>query len=340
MLLWIPGLFCVGMVVVDLLWTTVAAGAGGGPLTSKLASLLWSAVPRGSSLRHHRTLQAAGIGVTLTIIGVWVLLLLLGWTLVFNASPDAVLDGDSRQPADLWSRLYYTGYTVFTLGTGDFVPGGPIWQLTTVMATFTGLSLITLAITYVLSVTSSVTQRRQLAGQIAALGKSPTTILKRAWDGTRFRGLDSQIRSLAPEVAGLAQRQLAYPVLHYFHSIERENAVAPSIAVLDELLTVLEHGVLPEQRLPELTTSQLRDTITELLRMLTNVFHDIPGDPSGDPPPIPDLEDLRRIGIPLVSDDEWQTAVAKQAVRRTMLRAFMAVDGWEWRSVWACEQDL
>lgn len=51
-------------------------------------------------------------------------------------------------PAGTVERLYFTGYTVFTLGNGDFRPGAGTWQLATVAATGTGLVLITLAITY------------------------------------------------------------------------------------------------------------------------------------------------------------------------------------------------
>lgn len=333
-LLWILGLLCVAIVVIDLLWTIMAAGAGGGPLTSALADRLWSALPRGDTRAHHRLLQVAGVGVTVTIVFVWFLLLIAGWTLVFNASPDAVVHSGSGQPADVWARLYFTGFTVFTLGIGDYVPGDGVWQMMTVLATGSGLSLVTLAITYMLSVTSSVTQRRQLASQIAALGKSPVTILERAWDGQEFQGLEDQLRTLSSQVSDLGQRQLAFPALHYFHSVHRENAVAPGIAVLDELLTVLEHGVIAQHQLPQLTTRAFRDTITELLRTVTTVFEHVGTDSAQDPPPTPDLTRLRRAGIPLRSDAEWEAAVAEHAERRRTLEAFLVVDGWPWDSVW------
>ncbi len=189
---------------------------------------------------QHRILQVLGVVITLTVIFTWIVLLLAGWFLIFNA-PAAVVDATTGEPADGWSRLYFTGYTMFTLGIGDYVPGASFWQVAAVVATATGLSQVTLVVTYLLSVTSSVTQRRM----VSALGSSPTDILHRAWNGAEFDGLDTALQLLSGDVSELAQRHLAFPVLHYFHSPERQTAVAPNIAVMDELLTILEPAWRP-----------------------------------------------------------------------------------------------
>lgn len=264
----VAGAVCIAVVIVDVLWTTVAAGAGGGPFTTRLADFLWRRGPWDRTSHRHRVLQVVGVGITLMIIFTWIVLLLAGWFLIFSAS-GAVVDATTTQPADGWSRLYFTGYTVFTLGVGDYVPASAVWQVATVVATATGLSLVTLAITYLLSITSSVTQRRTLAAQISALGSNPTDILLRAWNGAEFDGLDTSLQLLSADVAELAQRHLAFPVLHHFHSPDRETAVAPNIAVLDELLMVLEHRVAPDHRPPALTIHQVRNTITALLTRAT-----------------------------------------------------------------------
>lgn len=325
------GVAIIVAVIVDVLWTTVAAGAAGGPITARLTHVLWR-----SALRWHRRrrqLQVAGVTITAAVILVWIVLLLCGWFLIFSVTPDAVVSADTGQPGDIWSRMYFTGYTVFTLGLGDYVPGAPLWQVTTIPATATGLAVVTLAITFLLSVTESVTQRRTLAAQIFALGSSPSVILQRAWNGARIEGLEQPLQSLTSEVAELAQRHLAFPVLHYFHSTERDTAVAPSIAVLDELLTVLDHGVTAEHRLPTLTTQQLRDAITQLLHLGSAI------DPAqlghlSSPPPVPPTVELRRIGLPLVDDAQWRGHVEELADRRQALRDYLTVEAWSWESVW------
>jgi hypothetical protein len=327
----VVGAICVAAVVVDVLWTTVAAGAGGGPFTSRLTFFLWR-VGLGMRTPHqHRILQVLGVVITLTVIFTWIVLLLAGWFLIFNA-PAAVVDATTGEPADGWSRLYFTGYTMFTLGIGDYVPGASFWQVAAVVATATGLSQVTLVITYLLSVTSSVTQRRMVAAQISALGSSPTDILHRAWNGAEFDGLDTALQLLSGDVSELAQRHLAFPVLHYFHSPERQTAVAPNIAVMDELLTILEHRVAPSHRLPVLTTHQMRNTISALLTLATPMQAQL--GQSSDAPSIPPCGRLQRAGVPFTDDADWHAELEELASRRQKLRDFLTMDGWEWDSVW------
>lgn len=325
------GVAIVVAVIVDLLWTTLAAGAAGGPVTARVTHLLWRSALRWQ--RRRRLLQVAGVAITTTVILLWIALLLGGWFLVFSATPDAVVSATTGQPGDVWSRIYFTGYTVFTLGLGDYVPGAPLWRVATVPATATGLTVVTLAITYLLSVTESVTQRRKLAAQIFALGPSPSIILRRAWNGTGIEGLEQALQSLTSEVAELAQRHLAFPVLHYFHSVERDTAIAPSIAVLDELLTILDRGITEEHRLPTLTTEQLRDAITQLLHLGSAIDPAQLGQLSS-PPPVPPTDELRRIGLPLVDDAQWRGHVEELADRRQALRDYLTVEAWGWDTVW------
>lgn len=315
--------------VVDVLWTTLAVGGAGGPLTGPVTIRAWALFLRIGG-RNHRFLEVAGLALTLAVILQWIVLLLLGWTLVFLSDADAVVSAENAVPADGWTRFYYVGFTVFTLGNGDFVAGTPVWRVATVLTVGSALFLISLAITYLVSVTTSVTQKRGLAGYVSAIGSSPDDILVRAWDGRSFDVLRSHIQELTPAMSVLAQEMLAYPVLHYFHSSDRRTAAAPSIALVDELLTILEHGIVPERRLPDLVTAPLRGTVTELLETLASAF----AEPGEAPPPAPSLAPLRRAGLPVVPDEEFAAAVAELRRRRQLLLGLVENDGWDWDSVW------
>lgn len=327
----VVGLVLIVLVVLDLLWTTVAPSAGGGPLTAQLSFRIWGLVVRWGK---PRVLQLAGVVVTASVIMTWLALLLLGWYLIFTGDPEAVVSASTGLPADAWSRLYFTGFTVFTLGIGDYVPSAPLWQVATVVATATGLSLVTLAITYLLSVIQSVTQRRALAAQITAMGMSPATIIDRAWNGEQLMGLESALQSLIQPVAQTAQQHLAFPVLHYFHSVDHATAFARSIAVVDEVLTVIEHGMAPEYRVSTLTTQQLRDGVSQVFILGSAVDAERLGE-STSAPPVPDLTALRRAGVPLVDDDQWHRDVERLDDRRRALRGFVALKAWDWDSVWS-----
>lgn len=209
------------------------------------------------------------------------MLLWAGWSLVFLSSPDAVLEAQTRVPADAWSRVYYAGFTFFTLGVGDYIPGGPVWQIASVVAVANGLFLVTLSITYIVPVLSAVVERRQQAGTLSAMGEDVEELLERVWDGRSFAYLTSQLPLVAQGVALTAQRHLAYPVLHYFHADERELAFAPSVAVLDEAVTVLMHGVAPDVRPHGASLRTARQAVAHLLTILDEEFVEV----GGDPPP-------------------------------------------------------
>ena len=164
------GIAVIGGVFLDALWTTVAA-AGGGPLTTRLARGLWS-----GALRAHRRsgshglLAAMGTVILMSAIVSWITLLWAGYLLVFSAGDAAVVHASTGAPAGFWERVYFTGYTLSTLGMGDFVPQGSAWRVVTALASLSSLFLVTLSITYLVPVLSAVAAKRQIAALIADIG--------------------------------------------------------------------------------------------------------------------------------------------------------------------------
>lgn len=74
------GLFLVALALLDLVWTTVAAGSGAGPLTSRLSGATWRAALAVHRRRPmHRFLAAAGVGIVVVILAAWILGILAGW---------------------------------------------------------------------------------------------------------------------------------------------------------------------------------------------------------------------------------------------------------------------
>jgi hypothetical protein len=130
-------------------------------------------------------------------------------------------------------------------------------------------------------------------------------------------------------ISRAGHRHLTYPSLHYFHSTERLGALAPSVATLDEAMTVLAHAVAPALRPDNVVLRPARGSVLELLETLHRAFVD----PATDPPPPPSLERLRRAGVPTVSDAEFADAVAGIEKRRRLLLALVEADGWVWESV-------
>jgi hypothetical protein len=330
-LLAVAGAASVGLALVDMLWTTVAVSAGGGPVTSALSHRLWRVVCAAARRADepHRFLRLAGVAVVVSVFTVWIGLVVLGWWLVFSSSPGAVLDATTGRPVGWTARLYYAGFTASTLGVGDLVAGDGLWRVLTVVSAFSGLAVVTMSITYLVPVAGAVVDRRTLALTITSMGRSPQDLLVAAWRGGGWRALEARFQTLAPQLGTLGQRHLAYPVLHYFHDVERSVATAVAVALLDESLTILRFGVAPDARAHGLVVDSTRTSVASFLSTLS-VGHIAPTE---EAPPAPFLQPLRDAGIPTVDDDEFAAAVADLEERRRLLRGFVRDDGWTWDAI-------
>lgn len=323
------GLVIVGFTLCDLLLTTLTLD-GGGPLVNNVSRWIWKAVTyHRRCASSHRLLVFAGLGILLCATFLWISLVWTGWTLIFCASDYAVVNAETGKPADVWTRIYFTGYTLVTLGLGDYKPQDGVWQVLTAIAAANGFFLVSLSITYLLPVISAATQKRQLAAYISSLGKTSDDIVLRAWNGKNFGLLEQHLVTLTPMLLLHAQRHLTYPVLHYFHSPERYTAGTLSIAVLDETLTLLKYGVKPAEQIDAVTLYAARQAVTTFLETLNSTFIE----PAKDAPPIPALDRLRAGGVPTVSDEAFESAIGDLARRRRLLLALVQSHGWDWDDV-------
>jgi hypothetical protein len=315
------GLAVVALGVHDVSKTVVNAEGGGGPVSSRLVDRVWKVALAFHHRRpSHRFLRWVGVTTILLTALTWVALLWTGFTLVFLSDPDAVVDPDSGAPVGAVLRTYYAGETLFTLGSGDLVGGTPAWQLASAVCALAGVSLIGIGVAYLVPVVQAVSEKRRTASYISALGGTPELLVERAWTGTDYRGLDAHLVPLTAELASVRQRLFAYPALHYFHSLDAHDALAPRLAALDEALTVLTSSVAEELQPMPSAVEPVRHIIRSLLDTLEASFIDT----AEAPPPLPELDDLRRRGLPFVdvtvADDE----------RRRLLRGLVEHDGWDW----------
>jgi hypothetical protein len=324
-LLWTAvGLVVVAVALLDLGWTAIAAGSGAGPITGRVTHALWRASLRVHARRpSHRFLSVTGVGIVVSVLVMWVLAVLTGWFLVFAAGEGSVESSSTGRSAGLVDRIYFTGYTVFTLGIGDYVPADGWTQVAAVLATATGLFLVTLSITYLVPAASGVTQRRQMAAYITTLGTSPAEILTRSWSGQDFGLLDEHLVAVTPMVVGNQQRLYTFPLLHFFHTVEDDAAATLRITDLMGAVDLLEHGVRPEHQPPPSVLGPLRSAIEGYLRTL----HQSRIDPGDEPLAAPPLDPLRRAGIPVVDDRSYARAVEASDLQRRQLAGYLEDDG-------------
>lgn len=129
--MWGPLWICLGvaillLITIDMLQSTL--GYGNGPLVDRVSGALSRLMAYvGCQFDSRRVLASVGFIYIATSFLIWISLLWIGWLLVFCGSETAVVEAATGQPADLASRVYFAGYTISTLGVGDYLPAR--WRL-------------------------------------------------------------------------------------------------------------------------------------------------------------------------------------------------------------------
>jgi hypothetical protein len=96
-----------------------------------------------------RKVLNGGAVILVSILINW-LLLWLSASLLFISQPDSLMNVETNSPTTVVNKIFYTGYTLSTLGLGDMEPEGNFWDILTAILSFTGLILISIAITYLI----------------------------------------------------------------------------------------------------------------------------------------------------------------------------------------------
>lgn len=314
--------------IVDLLWTTLWVNGGAGPLTSLLMSSMWRGIRRISNKRSQ-VLSLSGPAILISSLAMWLLLIWAGWVFLFAGGEETLLDTRNVGPISWVERIYFVGYTVFTMGNGDFTPQGGIWQIATALTTASGMLLVTMSVSYVLSVLDAVSQKRSFASNVAGLGMQGEAIINTAWNGEEFKGLDLQLNTITSELNTLTANHRAYPILHYYYSKTPERAAVISITALDEALTFLRFGIVEENRPSDSIIRNARSSVQSYLKTVSGTFVQ-----SADttPPPL-DLQSIRDAGIPTVSDEKFAKSLDDIDERRRKLLGLVKADSRQWPSV-------
>jgi hypothetical protein len=321
----LAGVVLLVVVVVDLLWTTLWADGGAGPVSSRLSNVLWRVVRRAGSSRSTIVSLAGPIVLAATLV-MWVVLLWAGWTFVFAGAENSLRATSDAIGVSWPGRIYFVAYAMFTMGNGDYIPVGGFWQIASALTTASGMLLVTLAVSYVLSVLGAVAQKRSFAGTVRGFGETGSAIVRSGWNGHDLHDFDLPLSSLAADASSLADKHKTYPILHYYHSQTREHASALAVAALDEALTLIRYGTCGERLYNGAILENTRSSLDSYLKTLNKAFIE----PTEQPPPPPSLAPLRDAGIPTVDDAQFGRALDSLEQHRRRLLGVVRADAWQW----------
>lgn len=319
------GVGLLAVTVGDLLWATLWSNGGAGPLSSRLSRWTWRALEAVGG-EDSRLLTLSGpVILTLTLV-MWFGLIWGSWTLVLAGGENAIVELNAPAGITWTERLYFVGYSVFTLGNGGFAPVGGVWQIATTLMTASGMVFVTLSVSYVLSVYSAVNQKRSFAGSVTGLGSDGAAFVRKGWDSEDFNRLNLPINTLTSDLDLLTEQHKAYPILHYYHSEDPEKSAAKAVAVFDEAMTILRCGTPKDSRPNQALIESACSSVESYLRTLDSEFIE----PTDEAPPSPDLDRLREADIPTVSDEEFESAIEDLAERRQHLLGMVNSDARDW----------
>ncbi|MGM0570868.1 ion channel [Marinobacter sp.] len=242
----VAGAALVVLVMVDACWTTLTT-RGAGVFTGMVTNTVrWCAITLSRNAGRRAFLVAAG-PLAITLMGlVWVTGLWAGWVLMFAAIPGAVQQSSTMMPATAAGDLvYFVGFTLSTLGVGDLVPAGTLSRVLTAVASFNGLILITLGITYAVPLVSGAVQRRELAFELSLVNSAA-----RAEGSSPLPSLTEGLKSVRRDLMHCTEQRMAYPMLDLYFTRAREFSLPWQLANAVSLaLKYLEQdGVRPQDQ--------------------------------------------------------------------------------------------
>ncbi|UII27360.1 potassium channel family protein [Fulvivirga maritima] len=326
-------IICGGILVLlasyDIIRTTINNN-GAGLLSSRIASAVWSILFRLAGKKGKRKLLAqAGLCIILSLVLTWIFATWLGYTLIFAADPQSVQVSSSNAPTLLPEKIYYVGYTLSTMGNGDMVASTTGWKIFSVIVSFSGLTFLTLAITYLIPILSAVVAKRKLSAYIFFLGSTPVEMLNNGWDGTSFKNLEQHFLGLADLILHHKERHLLYPVLHYFHSTDDKYAAPKTLTVLDEAITMLLYHPDLKNKFNRLNVKILRNAMDEYLLTLSSTYIG----KAQEWPEIPYVDDLQ-MTTPH-GNEILKESYDKLKERRQLLMGLVQKDGWKWADIYS-----
>ncbi|GHA79481.1 ion channel [Pontibacter akesuensis] len=319
--------------ILDIVKTALSSN-GGGMITNQVTRGVWKAffLTSGKNGRSN-LLRYAGPAILVSILFTWIVALWGGLFLVLLYEEGSIVNSKTMASASALEKLYYAGFTLSTLGVGDFIAPGIIWRIVTDVAAFAGLVFITTSITYFVPVLSAVSLQSKLSLYINGMGKTPQQILINSWNGQDFSALFDNASDLCQLLMHHTLHHHSYPVIHYFHNNQPDRSIAPSIALLHEAYQLLANAVPKEAVGNQLMMNMLGTALDAYLDTVKGSFLKNPS--PKESAPVPDLQLLEEKGIPLLDKDAVRhTFKVDLQQRRKVMTAILEMDGWSWKDVY------
>jgi hypothetical protein len=351
------GVLLLMLVAYDVYATILHARARGGPVSETLNRNVWRAVRffafRLPRQRRHRLLNIVGPLLLPSLIGVFIVLLIVGFAFIYYPHMPSQFTVENEAGGNRWlESLYFSGITLTTVGYGDIMPRTTAMRFVALLEGATGFSLISLGITYLVTVYRALERKRAVALSFyhqAEEGADVAGFITHHFVSGQFYGLESALRTASRDLQELLESHVEHPIIHYFHPVEVHKsmprmlfinlemcAVIPSCLDDREYAFIINH---PEVRTLALSSSHVLDQLVEslCLERRTKPRHET------------QVEETRRwrrryrqtlrqleaagIKTPRDTSDGWEAYRARREEWEAQLHRFSLFLGYDWDEI-------
>ena len=243
------GLSILLLVVYDVYATILHARGRSGPIGETLNRTIWRAARflafRFPRPRRHRLLNVVGPTLLPLLIIVFIALLIVGFALIYYPRmPEnfSVQPGVDAADSPWMSSLYFSGVTLTTVGYGDIAPRSTGMRLAALFESASGFALISLAITYLITVYRALERKRAVAISFyhqAEEGANVAAFIAHHFVAGQFYGLTTTLRMATRDIQGLLESHVEHPVIHYFHPLEVYKSLPRMLFLSLEICAVI-----------------------------------------------------------------------------------------------------
>ena len=235
------------LVAYDVYVTILHAAGKAGPVSDRLTRLVWRISQRTAfrlpAGRRHRLLNAVGPLLMPLIVFAFVLLLIVGFALIYLPGMPANFSAAEEPGISPWlTSLYFSGTTLTTTGFGDITPRSVGMRFTSLAEGASGLILISLTITYLISVYQALERKRVVALSFyhqAEGGADAVGYIAHHFVSGRFIGIQSNLRASASSLQEVLESHIEHPIIHYFHPLQVYKGMPRVLFLSLEIFTVI-----------------------------------------------------------------------------------------------------
>lgn len=265
----IAGVFLVLIALNDVFHTLLRPAA-----TGRLSALVFRGV-WAMTRRPRRVASISGPLTILTTISMWLLLVAVGWALIYLPHVPDGFSYSGIDPADYHpfvEAITFSLVALTTLGLGDVIPADPLIRVLTPLEALTGFVLLSAAVAWFMQLFPALSRRRAFAIELTGLHEAGVTggvgQLSDARAASIVRGIS---QSLAAVTADLVQN----PEIFYFaendEALSAPSALRYSLELRDSALSSTNPDVRAEGR-------ALSHVIDELARVLRGQYPHLGGE--------------------------------------------------------------